>query len=136
MKKADAESHIFCRIVPPSPDTAPNLQILRCQNATMSLFAERLQNLVSGLNLPVQDATGLEGGWDFTLAFNPIPPMMFNRPGPPGDSAQGLPTAADPVGGCTIFESIEKQLGLKLEPQKRTLPVVVIDRIQQKPTDN
>jgi uncharacterized protein (TIGR03435 family) len=102
----------------------------------MALFAERLQNLVSGLNLPVQDATGLEGGWDFTLAFNPIPPMMFNRPGPPGDSAQGLPTAADPVGGCTIFESIEKQLGLNLEPQKRTLPVVVIDRIQQKPTDN
>ena len=136
LKKADAESRIFCRIVPPSPDTAPNSQILRCQNATMALFAERLQNLVSGLNSPVQDATGLEGGWDFTLAFNPIPPMMFNRPGPPGDSAQGVPTASDPVGGYTIFQSIEKQLGLKLEPQKRTLPVVVIDRIQQKPTDN
>ena len=56
--------------------------------------------------------------------------------GPPGDTAQGVPTAADPVDGYTIFESIEKQLGLKLEPQKRTLPVVVIDRLQQKPTDN
>ena len=136
LKKADAERRVFCRIVPPSPYTTPNSRTLRCQNATMALFAERLQNLAPGLNSPVQDATGLEGGWDFTLTFNPIPPRMFNSPSPPGGTAQGVPTAADPVDGYTIFESIEKQLGLKLEPQKRTLPVVVIDRIQQKPTDN
>jgi len=36
----------------------------------------------------------------------------------------------------TIFESIEKQLGLKLETQKKQVPVIVIDKLQQKPTDN
>ena len=135
LKKADPDSRIFCRNVPPSPNTPPNSQILSCQNATMALFAERLQNQAQ-INWPVQDATGLADGWDFTLSFNPFPPGMFNGPGRAGDAGQGAPVAADPSGGYTIFESIEKQLGLKLETQKRTLPVVVIDRLQQKPTDN
>ena len=47
-----------------------------------------------------------------------------------------IPTASDPTGGYTIFEAIEKELGLKLEKQKRTMPVIVIDSIEQKPTDN
>ena len=102
----------------------------------MALFAERLLNLAPGLNSPVEDAAGLEGGWDFTLAFSPIPPTMLNRPAPGGDPGQGAPVAADPSGGYTIFESIEKQLGLKLESQKRSLPVIVIDSLQQRPTDN
>jgi uncharacterized protein (TIGR03435 family) len=136
LKKADPSSRIFCKIVPPSVNTPPNSQVLSCQNATMALFAERLQNLAPGLNSPVQDATGLEGGWDFTLPFSPIPPTLLNRPAPAPDATQNAPVASDPSGGYTIFESIEKQLGLKLESQKRTLPVIVIDRIQQKPTDN
>jgi uncharacterized protein (TIGR03435 family) len=136
LKKADPNSRIFCKIGPPSPNRPPNSQVLRCQNATMAFFAERLLNLAPGLNLPVEDATGLEGVWDFTLAFSPIPPMMLNRPAPGGDSGPGAPVASDPSGGYTIFESIEKQLGLKLESQKRSLPVIVIDSLQQRPTDN
>jgi uncharacterized protein (TIGR03435 family) len=101
----------------------------------MALFAQRLQNLALGLNSPVQDATGLEGGWDFTLAFSPAA-LLMNRPAPVPDAGQNAPVASDPSGESTIFESIEKQLGLKLESQKRMLPVIVIDRIQQKPTDN
>jgi uncharacterized protein (TIGR03435 family) len=31
---------------------------------------------------------------------------------------------------------VEKQLGLKLEKQQRSMPVIVIDHIEQKPTDN
>jgi uncharacterized protein (TIGR03435 family) len=31
---------------------------------------------------------------------------------------------------------MEKQLGLKLEAQKRPVPVLVIDRAEQKPTEN
>jgi uncharacterized protein (TIGR03435 family) len=31
---------------------------------------------------------------------------------------------------------VEKQLGLKLEMQKRSMPVIVIDHLEQKPTDN
>jgi uncharacterized protein (TIGR03435 family) len=50
--------------------------------------------------------------------------------------AGAAPAASDPNGGLTLFEALEKQLGLKLEKQKRSLPVIVIDHLEQKPTDN
>jgi uncharacterized protein (TIGR03435 family) len=61
--------------------------------------------------------------------------MPFNMRG--GDAAAGAATAApDPNGGLTIFEAVEKELGLKLEKQKRPVTVIVIDHIEQKPTEN
>jgi uncharacterized protein (TIGR03435 family) len=44
--------------------------------------------------------------------------------------------ASDPTGAVTLFEAIEKQLGLKLEAQKRPVSVLVIDHAEQKPTEN
>ena len=94
---------------------------------------------------PVVDATGLEGAWDFTLSFSPIAPaqlagllagargarLQWERPVP------GNITASDPIGGgASLFDAVEKQLGLKLDVQKRTYPVFVIDHIEEKPTDN
>jgi uncharacterized protein (TIGR03435 family) len=35
-----------------------------------------------------------------------------------------------------LFEAVKKQLGLKLEVQRRPMPGFVIDRIDQKPTGN
>jgi len=46
------------------------------------------------------------------------------------------PKASGPSGTLTLFAALSKQLGLKLEIQKRPLPVVVIDHFVQKPTDN
>jgi uncharacterized protein (TIGR03435 family) len=43
---------------------------------------------------------------------------------------------ADPIGGVSIFEAIEKQLGLKLVEQKRPVPALVIDHIDEKPREN
>jgi uncharacterized protein (TIGR03435 family) len=51
----------------------------------------------------------------------------------PGDA---LAAASDPNGAITLFEAVEKQLGLKLEAQKRPVGVLVIDRAEQKPTEN
>lgn len=46
-------------------------------------------------------------------------------------------TASDPIGGgVSLFDAVEKQLGLKLEVRKRTHSVLVIDHIEEKPTDN
>ena len=40
---------------------------------TMAQFAERLENLANGyVRVPAVDATGLEGGWTFTVNFSPI----------------------------------------------------------------
>ena len=47
-----------------------------------------------------------------------------------------VPTASDPTGTLTIFEALEKQLGLKLEKERRNMPVIVIDHLEQKPTEN
>jgi uncharacterized protein (TIGR03435 family) len=56
-------------------------------------------------------------------------------PGAP--SPDGVtPAASEPNGAVTLFEAVEKQLGLKLEAQKRPVPVLVIDHVEQKPTEN
>jgi len=137
LKKADPESRIYCRNAPPAPNRGPGEMVLNCQNATMTLFAERLQN-VPTINAVVDDATGLSGGWDFNFSFNPLPQLMLNGPGRGVGNAGpgGAPVASDPVGGYTVFESLEKQLGLKLEAKKKTVPVIVIDKLNQKPTEN
>jgi len=141
MKKADPASRIFCKNSPAPPGSPPGSIMLSCQNVTMALFAERLRNTGAGLTTPVEDKTGIEGAWDFTLTFSQLPIGALNgaaRGGVGGADAQppGLQAASDPSGGYTIFEAIEKQLGLKLEQQKRPVPVVVIDHIDQRPTDN
>ena len=38
--------------------------------------------------------------------------------------------------GATLFAALEKQAGLKLEQQKVATPVLVVDSVNQKPTDN
>lgn len=137
LKKADPNSRIYCRNAPPAPGRKPGEQVLDCQNATMALFADRLR-VVPTINAPVDDATGLEGGWDFTFSFNPFSQLLLNAGGRGGgDAGPGAaPAASDPVGGYTIFESIEKQLGLKLEAKKKTISVTVIDKLNPKPSDN
>jgi uncharacterized protein (TIGR03435 family) len=44
--------------------------------------------------------------------------------------------APDPNGAISLCEALEKQLGLKLETQKSPMPVLVVDHVEQKPTDN
>jgi len=138
MKKADPASRIFCKRDSAPIGAAQGVQQLTCQNVTMAQFAERLQNTARELNWPVADATGLEGGWDFSVTFSTGSPMTMMPPRPagePGQPASDVPSASVPAGGNTIFEAVEKQLGLKLEKQKRLQPVMVIDRFE-KPSDN
>jgi len=134
LKKADAASRTFCKFPAPPPGTPPGSRFMTCQNATMAQFAERLQRLTPELMEPILDVTRIEGGWDLTLTFNPSLGMM-NGPGSSG-APGAAPAASDPSGSSTIFEAVEKQLGLKLEKQKRPMQVFVIDHLEQKPTDN
>jgi uncharacterized protein (TIGR03435 family) len=117
-------------------------RLVTCQNMTIAQFASLLPNIAGGyIRTPVLDETGIEGAWDFTLSFSPA--GMVNGgggrgglrggdAGPPGGEA----VASDPGGGLSLFDAVSKQLGLKLEMQKRPMPVLVIDRVEQKPTDN
>jgi len=74
----------------------------------------------------VLDKTGLTGKYDFTLEWEPddAPPMAGNDNGLPVDSAK-----------ASIFMALQEQLGLKLEPQKDTISVLVIDHIEA-PSEN
>ena len=85
----------------------------------------------------MKDATGLEGAYDFVLSFSPaglVNPGANNTtvPGTSNDAN----AAPDPSGALSLFDAIYKQLGLKLEKQKRMASVLVIDHIDEKPTDN
>jgi uncharacterized protein (TIGR03435 family) len=116
-------------------------RLVSCQNMTMEQFAAQLQNIAPGyIHSPVLDATGLEGAYDFTLSFSPVGVFNGGRGGERGGDAAPPPAtataASDPNGALTLFEAIDKQLGLKLEMKKRPVPVLVIDHIEQRPVDN
>jgi len=98
----------------PPPGT-PAYYSVTCHNRTMTQTREMLQNYASQyLPKPVVDATGLKGRYDFELAWT-------WRPAP---------------GGLTIFDAVQKQLGLKLSLEPYPTPVVIVDSVNEKPTAN
>ena len=104
-----------------------------CTNVTVAQFGQLIPAFAAGYTrVPVLDKTGLEGGYDFTLSFTGVGQVQ-NRP--TGDGATGA-AASDPNGALSLWDAINSQLGLKAEEQKRPLPVLVIDSISEKPTDN
>jgi uncharacterized protein (TIGR03435 family) len=120
------------------PGSSVPSRTIKFQNMSMAQLAEKLQYFGSTyIHAPVIDATGLEGSYDFTLTFSLIPPaQLMQLTARATDAAGGANAAADPIGGVTIFAAVEKQLGLKLVEQKRPVSVLVIDHIEQQPTEN
>lgn len=109
----------------------------------MAEFAEQLDTIAgSYVHYPVLDSTALDGAWDFNFTFSSVNVALANRLGlggllagdAPGGGAAGA--ASDPAGGVSLFDAVEKQLGLKLELHKRPEPVFVIDHIEEKPVEN
>jgi uncharacterized protein (TIGR03435 family) len=130
LQKADPENRTNCKS---GGGTNPILnRLITCQNMNMTQFAVMLQNMANGyVRAPIRDATGLEGYWDFSVSFsgiNLLPGAQFDPNATSG--------ASDPNGSLTLPEALQKQLGLKLEMEKRPLPVLVIDHVEDKPTEN
>ena len=101
----------------------------------MSQFVEQLPSIAPiYIWYPVLDATGIDGAWDITLTFSAVNPNLVGggRGGVPSASAGGL---SDPNGAISLFNAIDKQLGLKLEMHKRLEPVFVIDHIERPTPD-
>jgi uncharacterized protein (TIGR03435 family) len=91
-----------------------------CRNMTMEAFSKSLRGLdgryVSG---PVADQTGLGGAWDFDLSWTDKRNLSY--------------AGAD---GVTLFDALDRQLGLKLVAGKVPMPVLVVDRVNQNPSPN
>jgi uncharacterized protein (TIGR03435 family) len=96
---------------------------------TMDQLAEAIPAF-GRLDRPVVDRTGISGEVDYQLEFvreaNPTEPPSANPP-------PANPPPADP--GPTFLEAVREQLGLKLEPAKAPLRVLLIDRVER-PTGN
>jgi uncharacterized protein (TIGR03435 family) len=80
----------------------------------------------------VVDATGLKGGFDVTVAWSPKGRMELNA----NKARESAEAASSPNGDLTVFQAVEKQLGLKLAEQKRPMQVLVIDHIERTPVEN
>jgi uncharacterized protein (TIGR03435 family) len=115
-------------------ETNPALnRLITVQNMTMAQFAEDLSSMAPGyLREPVVDGTGIDGAFDFVLSFSAVGVAKNNGPG--GD-ASGALAASAPTGALSLLDALQKELGLKLDQRKRPLPVLVIDHIEEQPTD-
>jgi uncharacterized protein (TIGR03435 family) len=153
LQKANPEVRAGCKEGPGADGKDPRItnpalsRLVSCRNVTMAQFAELLPNIANALSplsggylrSAVLDSTGLGGAYDFTLSFSPWSAVQNGGPGRnggPGQEAAGGAIASDPNGALSLFDAIDKQLGLKLELVKRPAEVLVIDHIQQKPTGN
>jgi uncharacterized protein (TIGR03435 family) len=87
---------------------------LDARGATMAAFVDVLNHLV---DRPVLDKTGLDGNYDFTLRYDQ-------------SSVQDtIPVnGAPPTDGPSIFAVIQ-DLGIKLNPEKDPIGVLVIDSV-------
>jgi uncharacterized protein (TIGR03435 family) len=123
LKKADPANRSECKKVSGPPSNPSLTQSYACTNTTMAQLATQIQTWAPAyLDRPVVDSTELSGAWDFVVSWSPK--ALITNPG-----------SGDPSGGFTIFEAVDKQLGLKLVSQKHTMSVLVIDRVEQKPTN-
>lgn len=90
---------------------------------TLSMFTDQ----------PVVDQTGLKDRYDIDLTFMPDNMRMRGGPGAPGQGADGGVDAH--TERVTLFQAVQ-DLGLRLEPRKAPLQMLIVDHIEKAPTEN
>jgi uncharacterized protein (TIGR03435 family) len=110
------------------------------RDRTMKALASDLAN---EFDVPVMDATGMDGGYDYTLTFTPVPKSAQGialSPLPPPaspDPPAGGAEASTPTEHPLLRDALQEQLGLKLQPVKNvSVDVVVIDSANRQQTEN
>lgn len=92
-----------------------NIKMLR---TTIDNFAESLGHKLSQ---PVVDETRMQGVYNVTLTYTPD---------------RGASGRLSTDVGPTIFTALEEQLGLKLEPRKVPVEMLIVDHCEKIPTGN
>lgn len=95
-------------------------------------FASMMDSLSKFVDRPIVDMTELKGRYDMTLEYSVQELRSLVRAS--GADASQIPDfGADPT--ISIFSSLEA-IGLKLEPRKAPVDVLVIDKAERVPTAN
>lgn len=106
----------------------PSGEHAEMSNLTTARFARML---MQGSDRVVVDKTGLKGSYEVAIdASRDTSPMPA-----PGANAGGAVAAASIQPPNPMFLVVD-QLGLKIEPQKDLVEMLVIDHIEKTPTDN
>jgi uncharacterized protein (TIGR03435 family) len=136
MTRAEESERSGCKPDPSAPKPVPNMgPMIGCKNVSMAELADNLQRMAGAyIDHPIVDATGLEGGWNFLMGWTPRSALQGQQAPNSGTPASAAPEASDP-NGISVFEAVEKQLGLKLVKQKRSVPVIVVDHVREKPIE-
>jgi uncharacterized protein (TIGR03435 family) len=94
--------------------------VVDCHNMTAAEIAESLRRMASEyFDHDVIDDTKLGGSFDFQLEWTAPVALV----------AKGS-------AGISVFDAVEKQLGLKLERMDTPMPMLVIESVNRKPTAN
>jgi uncharacterized protein (TIGR03435 family) len=92
----------------------------------MATLANLLSPMTAAVDRPVLDRTGLKGGYNFNL--------NLHNPPPKGTNPSDLKSSA--TDSENIFSAVQEQLGLKLEPRKAPVEILIIDHAEKLPTEN
>ncbi|HKE28997.1 MAG TPA: TIGR03435 family protein [Bryobacteraceae bacterium] len=118
----------------------PDGMHVKASSITLADLGERLSRFT---DKPIIDQTGIQGQYDFDLAFTPenvrgMPGggmMMRGGGAPSGPGGEGRPAEAASDSGGTIFDAVQRY-GLKLESRKAPMDIVVVDHMEKSPTEN
>jgi uncharacterized protein (TIGR03435 family) len=94
-----------------------------------SMGISGLLGTLGQLGRPVFDKTGLTGVYDFTLEYAPNAGTVMALGGAP-------PPEATDSQAPSIAVAIQQQLGLKLEPSRAIVELLVIDKAEKTPVEN
>ena len=92
-------------------------------------LAQLTQFLSREIRYPIVDQTGLSGRYNYVLDINSyITDEIRRSSGPNG----GPPPDAPGI----IAQAMQAQLGLKLDPKKAPIEMLIIDHVEKSPTEN
>jgi uncharacterized protein (TIGR03435 family) len=103
----------------------------------MDQFADMVQ-AVAGVEVKnrVANKTGLAGSYDFTLYFTSGRKLRTDAAAAEAAAKEAGDTTAAPAGGLSVVDAFRKELGLQLVRQPGTYSFLILDHIEQTPTEN
>jgi uncharacterized protein (TIGR03435 family) len=135
MTQTAETERMACKAAPNAPKPFPNMgTMVDCRNITMAEFAENLEQATGFFDHPIVDGTGLKGGWSFLIGWSRPEPVL-SRALNPSQAGGAIGDAADPSGTLCSYDALEREIGIKMVKQKRSIPVVVVDHVDEKPIE-